>query len=69
MRARDMFGPDCRIFNQYGPTEATIGCIVHAFDPAHDGDLPAVPIGLPVDNTEAYLLDLQTGGSPRRARW
>ncbi|MEX2969989.1 non-ribosomal peptide synthetase [Streptomyces sp. C184] len=56
-RAQRMFGPDCRIVNEYGPTEATIGCIVHTFDPERDGDLPAVPIGLPVDNTEAYLLD------------
>ncbi|MGX1850033.1 non-ribosomal peptide synthetase [Streptomyces sp. NPDC055299] len=60
-RAQRMFGPDCRIVNEYGPTEATIGCVVHTFDPARDGDLPAVPIGLPVDNTEAYLLDADGG--------
>ncbi len=52
-RAREALG--CRIVNEYGPTEATIGCVVHVFD--GDTSAPAVPIGLPVDNTRAYLLD------------
>ncbi|GGO91744.1 non-ribosomal peptide synthetase [Wenjunlia tyrosinilytica] len=55
-RAQEMFGPDCRIINEYGPTEATIGCIVHTFDPRRDADRNAVPIGLPTDNTAVHLL-------------
>ncbi len=58
-RAQRAFGPECRIVNEYGPTEATIGCVVHVFDPTRDADAPAVPIGLPVANTSVFLLDAQ----------
>jgi amino acid adenylation domain-containing protein len=44
------------IYNEYGPTEATVGCIVHRFDPELDRDT-YVPIGLPIANTEVLLLD------------
>lgn len=43
------------VFNEYGPTENTVGCIVHRFDPADEYD--AVPIGRPVTNTYAYILN------------
>ena len=45
-----------RIFNEYGPTEATIGCVVHRFEPGCDADA-FVPIGDPIMNTEVLLLD------------
>jgi amino acid adenylation domain-containing protein len=54
--ARAMFGPQCRIINEYGPTEFTVGCVAHTYDPATDTEA-AVPIGRPVDNTTVYLLD------------
>ena len=46
---------DAKIFNEYGPTEATIGCIVYQFRP--DEVLDVVPIGKPIQNSELLLLD------------
>ncbi|MCS3796550.1 amino acid adenylation domain-containing protein [Niastella sp. OAS944] len=43
------------IYNEYGPTETTVGCIVHRFNPAEEFD--SVPIGVPITNTYAYLLN------------
>ncbi|MFH8588093.1 non-ribosomal peptide synthetase [Streptomyces celluloflavus] len=54
--AREVFGPDCRIVNTYGPTEATVMMTRHTFDPAADTG-PVVPIGVPTDGTEIILLD------------
>jgi amino acid adenylation domain-containing protein len=55
-RAREQFGPDCVIVNEYGPTEATIGCTAHRYTTDRDTDA-AVPIGVPGDNTRVFLLD------------
>lgn len=53
---QDSFGRGLRIFNEYGPTETTVGCIASEFDfETQDGT--SVPIGLPIRNTEAYILD------------
>ncbi|MDW3194571.1 MAG: amino acid adenylation domain-containing protein [Cytophagales bacterium] len=43
------------IYNEYGPTEATVGCMIHRFVP--DEQLQSVPIGHPVNNTQIYILD------------
>ena len=43
------------IYNEYGPTEATIGCMIHKFDPAETNR--SVPIGTPIANSQVYLLD------------
>ena len=56
-QAQRMFGEKCRIINQYGPTEATVGCTAHVFDEAGDGDATAVPIGIPGHNSTVHLLD------------
>ncbi|MEK5133154.1 amino acid adenylation domain-containing protein [Bacillus sp. FSL W8-0645] len=43
------------IFNEYGPTEATVGCMIHQFHQDDGGT--SVSIGVPMPNTEIYLLD------------
>jgi amino acid adenylation domain-containing protein/thioester reductase-like protein len=48
--------PSATLFNEYGPTEATVWASVHAVSPA-DADSPRVPIGHPVPNARIYLLD------------
>ena len=52
----EAFGGDIAIFNEYGPTEATVGCILHRYDPKSDTQI-SVPIGQPGANMEAYILD------------
>ncbi|MDX1364339.1 MAG: amino acid adenylation domain-containing protein [Arenibacter latericius] len=50
------FGNQLRLFNEYGPTEATVGCIVAQYDKAkHLGS--SVPIGYPIYNMDVYILD------------
>lgn len=48
---------DLRIYNEYGPTEATVGCIVRKFQPNTDNNHKSVPIGNAIPNCKIYLLD------------
>lgn len=50
------FGGDIKIYNEYGPTETAVGCMIHTFDPGSDTDR-AVPIGKPSANVRIYILD------------
>jgi amino acid adenylation domain-containing protein len=43
------------IFNEYGPTEATVGCIVHKYELSEDA--PSVAIGKPISGCHFYILD------------
>src|SRR6185503_20544305 len=52
----DSLGGGVEIFNEYGPTEATVGCMLHKFDPQKD-DRASVPIGVPAANLKIYILD------------
>jgi len=54
-RALDQ-APDLRIINEYGPTEAVVGCMIHVFDAARDLGA-SVPIGRPSENMSIYVLD------------
>ncbi|HEX8362163.1 MAG TPA: amino acid adenylation domain-containing protein, partial [Longimicrobium sp.] len=47
---------EMRIFNEYGPTETVVGCMIHRFDAERDRGA-AVPIGRPIANTRMYVLD------------
>jgi len=49
------YGGNVTLYNEYGPTETTVGCVVHTYRP--DDPYGTVPIGVPVANTRAYLLD------------
>ncbi|MBA3805716.1 MAG: amino acid adenylation domain-containing protein, partial [Acidobacteria bacterium] len=52
----ESFGGAVEIFNEYGPTEATVGCMIYRFDPERDSRA-FVPIGRPAANTQVYILD------------
>lgn len=57
--ARDVtcnFGYPVEIYNEYGPTEATVGCMIHRYDMEKDLAL-SVPIGRPAANIGVYILD------------
>jgi surfactin family lipopeptide synthetase A len=47
--------PNASLFNEYGPTEATVWSTVYACDPA--AYYSTVPIGRPIANTVTYVLD------------
>ncbi len=49
-------GGEVDIINSYGPTEATVACMIYQFDPQNDSR-PSVPIGRPAANVQLYILD------------
>ncbi|GMQ55836.1 non-ribosomal peptide synthetase [Vallitalea sediminicola] len=50
------FGKNVDIYNEYGPTEAVVGCMIHKYDETKDKGT-SVPIGHPADNVQIYILD------------
>ncbi|MDX3192680.1 amino acid adenylation domain-containing protein [Streptomyces sp. MN03-5084-2B] len=49
--------PGVTITNEYGPTEATVGCVAARIAPGEPVPPGPVPIGRPVANARAYVLD------------
>lgn len=45
------------LVNLYGPTEVTIDCVAHVYSDEVDGSAVSVPIGRPIDNVCAYVVD------------
>ena len=51
-----LFNGSVEIYNEYGPTEATIGCMIYRYNVQEDVRL-SVPIGKATDNNWIYVLD------------
>ena len=55
LRRLRRYAPHARVFNVYGPTEASIGTTKYEVPPGADPSM--VPIGLPMAGTRCHLLD------------
>jgi amino acid adenylation domain-containing protein len=49
--------PGATVVNEYGPTEATVGCVVYSLAPGASTPSGAIPIGRPIWNAAVYVLD------------
>ena len=59
-RSFEVVNDDCRVFNMYGPTEASIISAVLEIDGKGYGEfkkLSGIPIGIPIANTNLFILD------------
>nr|MBA2677752.1 amino acid adenylation domain-containing protein [Ktedonobacteraceae bacterium] len=56
LQAWRQFAPQTRLINEYGPTEAVVGCCIYEIAPG-DANTGEVPIGRPIANTCLYVLD------------
>ncbi|MFD0279221.1 amino acid adenylation domain-containing protein, partial [Kitasatospora sp. NPDC127111] len=55
---RELLGrADCAVLNHYGPTETTVGVTTHRPRAEELAATPTVPIGRPLGNVRAYVLD------------
>jgi amino acid adenylation domain-containing protein len=54
-QAEAALGAGVELYNEYGPTEATVGCMIHRYTSA-DGRAQ-VPVGRPAANTQVFILD------------
>ncbi len=57
--ARDIytnFNGNIEMYNEYGPTETVVGSMIYKFNPL-ENTRKFVSIGVPIDNTQIYLLD------------
>ena len=59
----EQVGDGLEIYNEYGPTEAVVGCMIHRFDPVRDTGL-SVPIGCPADHVEIFVMDQELRPMP-----
>lgn len=52
-----LFANNIHIYNEYGPTEATVGCMIYEYSNADKNNYASVPIGIPAANTKLYVLN------------
>ncbi len=52
----ESFNGNIEIYNEYGPTETVVGCMIHKYSYECDKGT-SVPIGIPADNVQIYILD------------
>ncbi|MBN1040279.1 non-ribosomal peptide synthetase [Clostridium botulinum] len=57
------FGKSIEIYNEYGPTETVVGCMIYKYDEKKDQGV-SVPIGHPSDNVQIYILDNELNTVP-----
>lgn len=50
-----LFPHPIHVYNEYGPTEATVGCMIYEY--RSEDIYSSVPIGIPIANTKIYLLN------------
>ncbi|MEM7103980.1 MAG: amino acid adenylation domain-containing protein [Bacteroidota bacterium] len=58
------FGGGIDIYNEYGPTEATVGCVLYKYNPMIDTGV-SVPIGTPTSGMKALVLNEQQQLTPQ----
>lgn len=58
------FAPQLRVVNHYGPTETTVGVMTNPVSSAGKGPSLTVPIGKPIRNVEAYLMNAEMNSVP-----
>jgi amino acid adenylation domain-containing protein len=48
---------EATVINEYGPTEATVGCVAYRIAPGDEVAAGPVPIGTPIARTRVFVLD------------
>ncbi|OAZ59990.1 Bacitracin synthase [Bacillus siamensis] len=56
LKISESFNHDIEIYNEYGPTEATVGCMIYKYDTQRD-KAASIPIGRPADNVQIHILN------------
>lgn len=65
-KIKEKFLSNITIYNEYGPTEATVGCMIYKYDCYDQTD--SVPIGKPIDNIYILVVDRDRNPVPLRVQ-